>query len=174
MSGNRDQEINQEPSYDSAEFYLDHGEKDDRGFYYEGYSYGGNTDPDTGHALPFFTKEVANEIMNNMNVPGLEHPRMVYNESTDSYVYYPNPANTEEYYIWKGQDFKAYNWEDGTLTVHVYAIGQESETKGTSLFPWKEITKSWIYVTVARCPYCGEDNDSSGETCKNCGREVDF
>ena len=169
MSG----EEHPEPYYSPAEFYLDHGKKDDRHFPYEGFSYGGNTDPDTGHALPFFTKEVAGEIMTNMNGPGLKQPRMVYHDNTDSFIYYPNPANNEEYYVWKGEDIIAFNLDDGIFKVHVYPIGQENSTEGKSLFPWTEIRKSWDYVTVCRCPYCGEDSDG-GTTCDHCGREVDF
>jgi methionyl-tRNA synthetase len=47
------------------------------------------------------------------------------------------------------------------------------ETEFT-VFDADENPDFFFYVSHAICPYCGEETDATGDTCKECGRKVDL
>jgi hypothetical protein len=152
--------------FQEAEFYRKTGQDDDHKFTYEGYSSDGETDPKTGVALPFFTKETAEEIANDLLASGRV---MVYDKEEEAFQYVDAK---EHVHVFKGEDIKV---EPGVgltpgVKVHAYPIGRGVLPD----FAWTEVVKSWIYVTRAICPYCGDEFGEVRNECESCGREVDF
>ena len=145
-----------EPDFYEAEFCL-RGDDDTS---YEGVSYGGNIDPETKYAAPYFEKEVVLELINDL---AASETLLTYNENTDAF-YYTDMGGTV--HIFAGEDV-----EVDRKMMHIYPIGR-GVTDGK--FAWKEFHKSWIYVTRAICPYCGDEFGEVDNTCDSCGREVDF
>jgi len=146
-----------EPEFYEARFIKNTQDKTLEAEIYEGFSYGGNIDETTGFALPYFTKEVSEEIAGNHNFPKLpEHMCIRYDEAKDSYQYSFNGGTFD----WEGEDI-----EIEGMTFHVYPIGH-------GIFPWGEITKSWIPVIRSQCPYCGWEHPEARDTCDECGHEV--
>ena len=151
-----------EPVFYEADFFIQILREGDEKFAYEGYSYGGNKDEKTGAALPYFAREIADEIMGNLSILGWE---IRFDADTDTYIYRSKSTGTVRSFT--GEDIEINDWEGGAYNEHVYPIGH-------GVIGWMEVVKSWIYVSRAQCPYCGHEFGDVGHTCDECGREVDF
>lgn len=160
-------EQNPDPFFYETEFFRKTGGENDKCYQFEGFSYGGNTDPETGSALPYFSKEVADDLVGDLAASGIN---LFYDETSDAYTCADKKG---ELHIFKGEDIEAQDTEPmgGTYKEHVYPIGQGIKD-GT--FAWEEIVKSWNYVTRAICPYCGTEFGEVNNTCEECGRTVYF
>jgi hypothetical protein len=160
-------QINREPEFYEAEFCRKTGSDDDETFTYEGISCGGDKDPETGCAHPWFEKNVGQMIAGNLVAFGV---KLIFDQATDAF-YYTDKAGEVHTFI--GEDVEVC-MSPGMFPGekrHVYPIGW-----GVSdgMFAWAEILKDWIYVTRAICPYCGYETDEARNECEDCGREVDF
>ena len=154
-----------DPKFYDAEFYRKTGGEDDRDFTYEGISYGGNKTPD-GIALPYFIKEVVEQIADDLNVSGI---LLTYYQDVDVYRYIGKDGMIHDFV---GENVDVEDWEGGSRPEHVYPIGHDGIDAKLPEFAWVEVIKSWDYITQAVCPYCGHGSDKAPDTCPECGHEV--
>ena len=152
-----------EPKFYRAEFYIKPVRPDENNPRYEGISYGGNKDYDTGAATPYFPREVADQVVSDLSNRGWD---IIFDPETDSYTFVSQKTGTIR--VFKGEDIDIPNfeWEAPETNVHVYPIGH-------GVVGWMEVVKSWEYVTRAICPYCGYESEG-GNQCPECGFEVNF
>lgn len=158
-------QINREPEFYEAEFYRNTGSDDDGTRTYEGVSYGGDTDPKTGCACPWFEKNVGQMIMGDLAASGV---KLIFDKATDAFYYTDKKG---EVHVFLGEDVEVV-FSPGEYPGdkrHVYPIGHDVND---GMFAWAETPKDWIYVSRAICPYCGYETDQTHDCCEECGREV--
>jgi len=129
---------------------------------FEGFSYGGNLDPETGFAMPYFTKEVMIR-----QVHCFCATTFLYDDKQDAFVFTDRLGTGSVVSVYKGEDIEVVDLETrNTHIVHAYPVG------GGPRWPWMEIGKKWKEVTRYICPYCGDMVDEKTNTCSWCGRKV--
>ena len=160
-------DINREPVFLTAEFFLRTGSENQKDFTYAGFSYGGNTDVETGCAVPYFDKGVSDEIAGDLEGRGMA---LLYDGVGDFFYYTDRARNL---HVFQGETI-----EVETVTgcspgaeVRAYPIGRDVRD---GMFAWEEVPRTWIYVTRCQCPYCGYEFPETEEECPECGRKVDL
>jgi hypothetical protein len=130
---------------------------------FDGFSYGGNTDPVTGFALPYFTKEVMIGQVNSFCAT-----TFLYDTEQDAFVFTDRLGTGSVVSVYKGEDIEVVDLETrNTHIVHAYPVG------GGPRWPWMEFYKQWKTVTRYICPYCRAETEIPSYVCNSCGRKVD-
>lgn len=131
---------------------------------FDGFSYGGETDPETGWAMPYFTKEVMIR-----ETHGYARSSLLYDDKQDAFIFKDKLKTPPVISVYKGEDIEVVDLETGdTRIVHAYPVGRGSD------WPWMEFLKSWKVVTRCICPYCGAESETHSCTCSFCGHKVDL
>jgi len=160
-------DINREPVFLVADFFLRTGDGKQKNNIYRGFSYGGNTDEETGCAVPYFDRLVSGEIVGNLIGMGV---KLLYDGATDSF-YYTDKAGEVHTFQCESIEVEISPGCSPGVKAFVYPIGR-GVRDGT--FVWKEIPRTWIYVTRCQCPYCGYEFPEAEAECLECGRKVDL
>ena len=129
---------------------------------FEGFSFGGELDPETGFALPYFTKEVMIR-----ETHCFARSSLIFDDKQDAFVYKDNLGALPVISVYKGEDIEVVDLDTGDIhTVHAYPVGRGRD------WPWMEFYKQWKTVTRYICPYCGAETETFSPNCDFCGHKV--
>jgi len=137
---------------------------------FDGFSFGGEICPETGFAMPYFTKEVMIK-----ETHCFARSSLIYDDKQDAFVFKDKLGELPVISVYKGEDIEVVDLETGdTSIVHAYPVG-----RGPG-WPWMEFLKTWKVETRYVCPYCGAEAEHGTDaktvlgSCDFCGHKVNI